>query len=148
VCTTEDACVNGICEGTAVTCEDDNPCTDDTCDVVLGCSYVSNEAPCSDDDTCTLFDQCSDGQCLGEPVDCSPLDGPCQVGVCQNGGCIAEVYTCQMTRLRMQISGGNVDGKSPGGYRLRGSTGQPGPAGQSDGGAGNHSIRFGFTPRF
>jgi len=52
-------------------CDDNNACTDDSCDVVDGCVYTANTIPCTDGDACTADDQCADGACEpGEPVVC------------------------------------------------------------------------------
>ena len=73
-------------------CEDNNPCTDDVCNI----SECSNTAaiegrPCADGLSCTEGDSCSDGSCVGESIDCSAFDGSCLVGVCdeQQQGCVA-----------------------------------------------------------
>ena len=40
VCTSGDACSNGSCAGTPINCDDQNPCTTDTCDPNLGCIHT------------------------------------------------------------------------------------------------------------
>jgi len=42
-------------------CDDQNPCTDDTCDPATGCVYVNIALPCDDGDACTADDVCSLG---------------------------------------------------------------------------------------
>jgi hypothetical protein len=83
--------VNGTCGGGAKTvdCDDGNPCTDDTCDTVLGCRYAPNTAPCEDGDACTVPDVCSGGVCAGgPPVSCDDgnlcTDDSCEPAV----GCV------------------------------------------------------------
>ncbi len=110
-CTTTDTCVaNGGCQGAALSCDDGNQCTKDTCDKATGCQYASFVAPtCSDDDFCTQNDKCVDGGCVGTPNSCDdknectadicdkasgckylPLDaGSCANGKCINGSCCA-----------------------------------------------------------
>jgi len=52
-------------------CDDENLCTDDSCDGADGCVYVANTAPCDDGDECTDGDECLGGQCgSGELVVC------------------------------------------------------------------------------
>lgn len=80
-CTVEDSCNGGHCEGSSLTCNDGNLCTDDACDPVEGCKYTGNTAPCDDGDLCTVADSCSDTVCGGEPRDCD--DG----SVCTDDGC-------------------------------------------------------------
>ncbi len=89
-CTTVDQCDEGVCVGsTPPTCDDDNPCTDDSCDPDTGCVFTNNTVPCDDGDACTTVDVCDGGQCSGSiPPDCD--DGnPCTDDSCDPGdGCI------------------------------------------------------------
>ncbi|UCE58165.1 MAG: metallophosphoesterase [Phycisphaerales bacterium] len=50
-------------------CEDDNPCTDDSCNAGT-CEYTNNTEPCNDGDACTETDTCSGGTCSGTAVTC------------------------------------------------------------------------------
>lgn len=68
VCDGAELCVGGACAmGTLLSCEDDTPCTADSCDPVLGCTHVpvggccESEMDCDDADPCTL-DTCSEDQ--------------------------------------------------------------------------------------
>ena len=100
-CTTGDECANKTCtKGLPLVCKDNNPCTDDGCDVKAGkCAYTNNTQPCNDETACTTSDSCKDGSCAGEKVECDdknactndscdPKDG-CQnvanVGACDDG---------------------------------------------------------------
>jgi len=91
ICTQNDACKAGKCTAGAVAvCDDKNPCTDDTCDKLKGCSYLPNTAPCdADGSDCTTSDACAQKVCLpGAPKVCN--DGnPCTVDQCdpKSGGC-------------------------------------------------------------
>ncbi|HOX44974.1 MAG TPA: MopE-related protein [Myxococcota bacterium] len=56
------ACIGDACLG--LTCvEDGNPCTDDGCDPLSGCTHTPNTAPCEDGDLCTGQDVCRGGVC-------------------------------------------------------------------------------------
>jgi cysteine-rich repeat protein len=67
-CTVGEHCSEGSCVGgVAPICNDDNPCTDDSCDPDGGCLYTANSAICSDGDVCTTLDLCADGNCIGGP---------------------------------------------------------------------------------
>jgi len=78
VCTVGDHCEAGECVGLPVDCDDGNPCTDDFCDGLGGCSAEPNAADCDDGDPCTAGDHCSDGVCAGESVDCQcQVDADC-----------------------------------------------------------------------
>ena len=46
----------GACKaGAGVDCNDDNPCTEDSCDPATGCSHTTID--CDDSDACTI-DSC------------------------------------------------------------------------------------------
>ncbi len=82
LCTQTDTCQAGECVGTAVSCEDGNACTDDTCDPAVGCANTNNTAECDDLDPCTTGDICADGVCnAGGPETCD--DGnACTIDIC------------------------------------------------------------------
>ena len=76
-CDNENACLEGMCldgvctDGAAVTCDDGNVCTDDSCDEVLGCQNTANVDSCDDGNACTENDVCTGGACTSGPaVDC------------------------------------------------------------------------------
>ena len=76
-CTTGDKCVNGTCKGTPVSCNDNNPCTYDTCDPAQGCiHYLAPDGTvCDDGNVCTQNDVCINGTCQGgNLVDCNDND--------------------------------------------------------------------------
>jgi hypothetical protein len=88
-CTTGDMCQGGACVGgAATTCDDDNLCTDDSCNPATGCVFQLNQAPCNDDDLCTINDHCHLGACIaGGALTCA--DGnPCTDDSCDpDAGC-------------------------------------------------------------
>jgi hypothetical protein len=100
-CTTGDICVAGACTGVPVVCDDNdvcngaetcdpgtgsclpgtnldcndnNVCTTDTCDALLGCLYSPAFGPCDDGSPCTTGDTCAAGVCVGTPVVCTDND--------------------------------------------------------------------------
>ena len=90
-CTTGDVCDDGGClpGPTALLCADDNPCTDDVCDALAGCTFVANTAACDDGDPCTEGESCQAGECVA-PGGPSCDDGnPCTDDACAPGeGCV------------------------------------------------------------
>ncbi len=94
-CTAEDACGGGECRGAARDCAAlDGPCVVGACDPATGrCVAVpaGDGAPCDDGLRCTADDRCAEGGCVGAPVDCRRLDGPCATGACDpaTGACVA-----------------------------------------------------------
>jgi len=90
-CVSESRCKDGVCEPVGfVSCDDGNPCTDDSCDWAGGCANEPNELPCDDDNPCTELDFCAEGTCAGEWVaGCCLVDSDCEIGTCENGLCVA-----------------------------------------------------------
>ncbi|HVJ16837.1 MAG TPA: hypothetical protein VM686_15460, partial [Polyangiaceae bacterium] len=89
-CTEPDACSGGTCQGTTVTCNDNNECTTDSCDPASGCDYAPKAGSCNDGSACTTDDSCVAGECVGVAVVCD--DG----NFCTADGCDDEmgcVYT-------------------------------------------------------
>ena len=87
-CTTGDACADGTCVGgTGPDCDDQNLCTDDSCDPEGGCRHANNSLPCDDGNACTTVDKCTDGECVGTGADCDD-ENPCTDDGCDpKGGC-------------------------------------------------------------
>ncbi len=80
-CTINDSCQQGVCMGEYNPCDDEDDCTDDTCEAGIGCAHTPNTASCFDDNSCTVDDTCTDGVCGGAPADCS--DGKdCTLDTC------------------------------------------------------------------
>ena len=88
-CTEGDGCSEGVCvPGGAVTCNDNNQCTDDTCQPESGCKFSPNQLQCNDNSECTTGDVCKNGACAGVPIDCDDLN-ECTEDSCDSGsGCI------------------------------------------------------------
>jgi PKD repeat protein len=80
-CTSGDYCLLGSCLGTQIDCNDDNPCTDDSCNPATGCVYDYNTDPCDDESACTDSDTCVHGVCRGNTVNCND-DNPCTDDSC------------------------------------------------------------------
>ncbi len=89
-CHVNSTCQAGNCTaGTLLTCDDSNPCTDDSCDGATGCKHVNNTADCSDDDQCTQSDKCAGGECVGVAKVCKAIDACHEAGECDpaDGNC-------------------------------------------------------------
>jgi len=74
----------------ALSCDDKDPCTDDTCNALAGCMHSFNVAPCNDGSECTEADTCSLGKCVGQKKNCDDKN-PCTANTCQPGvpgGCV------------------------------------------------------------
>jgi hypothetical protein len=93
-CTLDDACQNGTCAGTMMTCNGGGGCQVAVCDEDAGGCTVKpadNGASCDDGDPCTSAGKCQSGACQkGLSVDCGLLDTPCTKGACDPVmGCVA-----------------------------------------------------------
>ncbi len=91
-CTQKDTCTNGKCAGKNASCDDNNPCTADKCDLAAGkCVYDAKPfagKACDDGEACTNGDKCTAGKCAGVGKVCN--DGnPCTVDTCNvaKGAC-------------------------------------------------------------
>ncbi len=102
-------------------CDDDNPCTEDTCDMSIGCQYDEITVSCSDDNLCTTSDACrdvceggdhdgelcvGDGDCFGAiPGECSgwacagyPRDCNEEAPECYTGTCDPYTGDCNFSQ--------------------------------------------------
>jgi hypothetical protein len=90
-CTILDVCTEGVCAGAALECEDNNPCTADSCDPSAGCTFspVRDGTACDDGSACTTDTMCMVGVCRGTRVSCD--DGnPCTDDTCDPAsGCVS-----------------------------------------------------------
>jgi len=98
-CTVGDSCLQGLCvPGRPADCDDENPCTADSCDGSLGCLHdrLPGATPCDDGDACTAGDRCIYGTCVGDVTSCD--DGnPCTDDACDpRTGCVhlAAIRAC------------------------------------------------------
>ncbi len=92
-CTQDDACLSGACTGDPVVCISPVPeCSialcdtngpDGNCDII---EPINEGGDCDDGDPCTVDEICSNGLCLGIPVDCTPFDTPCTRASCDPNG--------------------------------------------------------------
>ncbi len=88
-CDGAEKCDAGRCvDGEPLECNDNDPCTIDSCDDATGCETEPNvNASCNDGDGCTENDLChGDGSCAGTPITCN--DGnDCTQDSCDQGRC-------------------------------------------------------------
>ncbi len=95
-CTGGDACIAFQCKGTALKCDDDKPCTADSCNSQSGCvnKVKADLTTCEDGDKCTDSDKCVAGVCKGGPkTECDDKD-LCTVDSCDKvKGCLTAPAT-------------------------------------------------------
>jgi cysteine-rich repeat protein len=102
-CTAADKCVQGVCLGDPVICEDGNVCTDDICTPAGGCDHVNNIVPCDDGNACTLKDECDGGVCsgVGVPCDCK-VNEDC--AALEDGDVCNGTLVCNTAKLPFQCA--------------------------------------------
>ncbi len=80
-----DFTIRGAC---TASCDDQIPCTTDSCDVADGCGHEANTNPCDDEDACTTGDTCAGGTCQGGPALPCDDDVDCTTDTCDSAlGC-------------------------------------------------------------
>ena len=97
-CTQSDVCEDGLCVGSApLPCDDDNVCTDDSCDPATGCVHTPNSVACDDGDACTEGEGCSEGVCGSGLIvpSCYPPGA-----ICPLYGAPGETVTCALSLAR------------------------------------------------
>ena len=90
-CTKNDACADGACAGKAKDCNDNNPCTEDSCKAATGCEHLPNKLPCNDNDACTADDTCSSGKCAGAVVACKDATACVHWSCDKQAGCVKKL---------------------------------------------------------
>lgn len=83
-CTDGDTCVEGACvPGPGLSCDDSNPCTADSCDPTLGCTFVPDDgATCTDNSVCTEASVCLAGECVVQEVVSCDDNNLCTIDFC------------------------------------------------------------------
>ncbi len=93
-CSSGDFCQAGVClTGNIPGCNDNNACTNDSCDPVLGCQFLANSLSCDDNDPCTLSDHCAGGACTGGLAKNCDDGTACTADSCIAGFCINKPLT-------------------------------------------------------
>lgn len=117
VCNGEELCMAGVCAGgAALDCDDQNPCTSDTCDPRAGCASVNEAAgtACDDGDMCTQGDECDgNGTCVSGQGGCGGAGGMGGMGGMGGAGGMGGSPTTTTTTTT--TSGGGGDGGQGGG---------------------------------
>ena len=89
-CVTGEACAAGVCKGTALECDDKEPCTVDSCDPKDGCKNAGKEGACEDGSVCTEGDACKDAKCVSGAAKVCDDKNPCTDDLCdKSAGCKA-----------------------------------------------------------
>jgi hypothetical protein len=105
LCTEVDTCQDSKCVGVSTEpCDDGNPCTEDYCYPESGCgTNPLTGTACQDDKACTVYEQCDEGVCVGQPLPCD--DGnDCTDDVClEPDGCDAVISGQPGCRLQVVV---------------------------------------------
>ncbi|HKO46152.1 MAG TPA: carbohydrate-binding protein [Polyangiaceae bacterium] len=72
-----------------MSCDDNNPCTTDSCDPLTGCKFQNNALACADDGNTCTNDVCSAGVCThpNNTAACASDGNTCTNDVCSAGVC-------------------------------------------------------------
>jgi hypothetical protein len=77
-CAAGASCVAGACTPPNSACDDGDPCTAESCDLIKGCVTTSATGPCDDGNPCTSGDVCGAAGCAGKLSGCDCLkDADC-----------------------------------------------------------------------
>ncbi|EFA82368.1 hypothetical protein PPL_04793 [Heterostelium album PN500] len=88
---TQNKCSNDSCIEVKTDCNDNNPCTADSCDPIVGCTHIKKD--CDDNNPCTSDSCGSDGKCVNSAIaNCTacacPAATKCDTFICNaNGSC-------------------------------------------------------------
>jgi hypothetical protein len=119
-CLKDLSCQAGVCTGTPIDCNDNNPCTDDGCfgNIFNACQHLSNSATCTDDTICTSNDGCSGGACKGTDLVCND-NNPCTDDSCAEAtGCVHAANSVTCTDGDACTSGDVCAGKACAGVKV------------------------------
>jgi uncharacterized repeat protein (TIGR01451 family) len=113
-CDDNDPCTVDSCDPVAgcthvpISCDDGNPCTDDSCNGTTQCVHTNNSAACDDGNACTRTDICLNGACVGlNPIVCTPATS-CDVAACDAAaGCVTATANLDTSGFSAQ----RVDGR-------------------------------------
>ncbi len=91
-CTVGRLCDAGSCgSGEPRVCDDDNPCTTDSCDPAEGCQVEFIDGCCAVDDDCADLDPCTVGQCDVATGDCQQSTADANGSACDDDdGCTVD----------------------------------------------------------
>ena len=105
-CTANEKCTGDQCQGTAVSCDDQNGCTADSCDQKTGCVHTNLTTVCDDKDACTDADVCKDGACAGAAVNVAVK--------CDDGdACTADACDKALGCTHKSVTGGSCEDGNP-----------------------------------
>ena len=125
LCTKDETCVGGSCDGVVVSCDDGSSCTADGCLPTLGCTHLKtncddgngctvdlcdaktgacvfdkavtqNKVCDADGDGCTVGDTCDSGTCkTGPAMTCQGTTAACEQRICNSTGPTS--FACVLT---------------------------------------------------
>ena len=118
-CNGTDTCQGGTCQSSGPpNCNDNNPCTTDSCAAQNGCQHVlvsgcqtcTTSGNCSDNNPCNGTEACVSGRCQsGTPLTCND-NNACTTDSCSaQAGCVfTPLASCQSCTSNTQCDNGNA----------------------------------------
>jgi hypothetical protein len=107
---TDSTCVNGNCVLTPHDCNDNVDCTQDTCDLTIGCVHALDHSSCETLDSCKT-PICTPTGCSDTPKNCDDLN-PCTTDTCSAGRCVHTPHNFCNDNLRCTTDKCVVDDSS------------------------------------
>lgn len=121
ICNGVSECSGTSCQaGSALDCDDGDPCTIDSCDGKEGCKHEPDVgAACNDGDPCTTGEKCdAKAVCAGGVVNKCNDNKPCTTDACKEGACVntpvEEGTTCNDGNGCTDVDSCDADGKCVG----------------------------------
>jgi len=107
-------------EDISETCEDENVCTDDSCDPEEGCVFTPKDEDFCDDNNACTEDICDpELGCLHTNITCEHVEDACHESVCDPmEGCLAVTFDCP-TSDNCTVTGCNATDDNSGGCYAR-----------------------------
>ena len=99
ICSKTDKCLSGVCVGASkLDCDDQDPCSTDSCDPLKGCKHApASSATCPDDGNVCTQDVCKEGKCIHpekkEGSVCADDGVLCTDDICKSSKCIHPLNT-------------------------------------------------------
>jgi len=102
-------CVSGGCSPEIILhCNDENPCTQDVCDMVKGCLYILMDGACDDNNPCTEGDACVTGSCTGGSYICDECTDNAGCEQYEDQNACNGVLTCDTATNQCHIEAGSI----------------------------------------
>jgi len=102
-------CNSGVCVSEEVMhCDDGNPCTEDQCDLEVGCVWLPRIGSCDDGNVCTESDSCNAGVCEAGVYVCDDCTADSDCAPHDDGDACNGVLFCDLASQRCRTLSDSV----------------------------------------